>query len=141
MIHAVGACAGCASRITGPAAREAIPKLLAAQEAAWNAGDVDAFMEPYWRSPELTFSSGGKVAHGWTSTLENYHKRYPNREAMGRLTFSDLEITELGPGAALVLGRWHLDRDDPVGGAFTLVWRRQSGRWLIIHDHTSREGP
>jgi len=62
---------------------------------------------------------------------------------MGHLVFSDLEITELGADAALVLGRWKLDRDDPVGGAFTLVMRKDedTGRWTIIHDHTSRDAP
>ena len=98
-------------------------------------------MEPYWRSPDLTFSSGGKVTRGWQATLDSYRKRYPTREAMGHLTFGDLEITELGRGAALVLGRWQLDRNEPVGGAFSLVLRRKGSRWVIVHDHTSRDAP
>ena len=73
--------------------------------------------------------------------MDNYYLRYPTREAMGRLTFSELEVTKLGDDAALVLGRWDLDRGDPVGGVFTLVLRRGSGRWVIIHDHTSRTPP
>ena len=60
---------------------------------------------------------------------------------MGHLTVSDLEITELGEDASLVLGRWDLDRDEPIGGVFTLVLRREAGRWVIIHDHTSRTPP
>lgn len=57
---------------------------------------------------------------------------------MGTLAFSELEVTVLAPEAALVLGRWHLDRDDrPVGGSFSLVFRRIGNRWLIVHDHTS----
>jgi len=95
-------------------------------------------MDAYEHSPDLTFSSGGRVTRGWRPTLESYHKRYPTREAMGRLTFSDLEITELGPDAALVLGRWNLDRGVPVGGTFSLVLCRRNGQWVIIHDHTSR---
>ena len=56
---------------------------------------------------------------------------------MGHLTFSELEPRKLGDAAALVLGRWDLDRGDPVGGVFTLVFRRESRRWVILHDHTS----
>ena len=98
-------------------------------------------MQPYDRSSDLTFSSGGKVTRGWQSTLDGYRKRYPTREDMGRLTFGDLEITELGDQAALVLGRWRLDRQEPIGGTFTLVFKKKSGRWRIIHDHTSRDAP
>lgn len=121
------------------AAREEIANILGQQAAAWNRGDVDAFMQPYWHSSDLSFSSGGRVTRGWDSTRERYRQRYPTREAMGRLTFGKLEITKLGDGAALVLGRWRLKRKEPVGGAFTLVLRKLEGRWIIIHDHTSRD--
>lgn len=121
--------------------------MLYRQADAWNAGDLEAFMEPYWHSADLTFSAGGTVTRGWKHTLANYCRRYPTRADMGTLTFSHLEVTALGNDAALVLGRWHLNRDDPVGGAFSLVLRRIEGtdtagpRWVIIHDHTSRDAP
>ena len=100
--------------------------------------DLDAFMEHYWKSDELTFSSGGKTARGWQTTKENYQKRYPTRERMGQLSFDAIEVTSLGETAALVLGRWNLQRDPaPVGGNFSLVFRRVDGNWVIIHDHTS----
>lgn len=123
----------------GPAAR-AIPALLDEQARAWNEGDTSRFMQAYWKSPQLTFSSGGKVTRGWQATLDNYRRRYPTREDMGHLTFGDLEVFPLGAAAALVLGRWKLERTEPVGGNFTLVLRLQGGRWVIIHDHTSRDG-
>ena len=110
-----------------------------AQVDAWNRGDVDAFMEHYWKSDDLTFSSGGQTTRGWQATLDGYRKRYPTREKMGRLTLDGLEITPLGDAAALVLGEWKLDRaSEPIGGNFTLVLRKIDGRWVIVHDHTSR---
>lgn len=119
---------------------EAIREVLAAQAAAWNRGDIDAFMSHYWKSPKLTFSSGGEVTRGWQATLTNYKKRYPTRERMGKVAFSDLEVTPLGASAALVLGTWKLGREgDPIGGKFSLVFRRRGGRWVIVHDHTSRK--
>ncbi len=58
---------------------------------------------------------------------------------MGTLRFSDLRITPLSANAAFVLGRWRLERAEPIGGVFTLILRRDHGRWVIIHDHTSAE--
>jgi beta-aspartyl-peptidase (threonine type) len=110
-----------------------------AQEEAWNRGDIGAFMEHYWKSDDLTFSAGGKTTRGWQATRNRYRERYPTRETMGRLTLSDFEITPLGDSAALVLGQWKLDRsNEPVAGNFTLVVRKLDGRWVIVHDHTSR---
>jgi ketosteroid isomerase-like protein len=121
------------------AVRGAIEAVLRAQQEAWNDGDVRAFMEHYWKSDALTFSSGGKTTRGWQATLDGYRQRYPTREKMGRLTFGGLEITPLGGAAAFVLGQWKLDGlGEPVGGNFTLVLRKIDGRWVIVHDHTSR---
>jgi beta-aspartyl-peptidase (threonine type) len=119
--------------------RPALESVLRAQEDAWNRGDLDAFMDHYWKSTALTFSSGGKTTGGWTETLNRYRERYPTPEKMGRLRLSDLEVTPLTDSAALVLGQWSLEREsEPVSGNFSLVFRKFDGRWLIVHDHTSQ---
>jgi ketosteroid isomerase-like protein len=115
-----------------------IKRVLLQQAEAWNRGDIDAFMEHYWKSDSLSFSSGGRTTRGWQATKDNYRRRYPTRDEMGKLSFSQLEITPIGSDGALVLGNWRLERTSPVGGNFSLVLRRIEGRWLIIHDHTSR---
>jgi uncharacterized protein (TIGR02246 family) len=117
--------------------REAITAVLNAQQSAWNRGDVDAFLVGYWQSPELTFSGSSGVSRGWDGVLARYKKNYPDRAAMGQLDFSELEFRFLGPDAALVLGRWHLKRENDIGGVFSLVWQRFPDGWKIIHDHTS----
>ena len=118
--------------------RNAIAAVLNAQQAAWNRGDVEAFLTGYWRSSELTFSGSNGVSRGWDGVLARYKKNYPDRAAMGQLDFSDLEFRFLGPDCALVLGRWHLTRErDELGGVFSLVWQRFPDGWKIIHDHTS----
>jgi beta-aspartyl-peptidase (threonine type) len=116
-----------------------ITSVLTDQVDAWNRGDIDAFMETYWKSDKLSFSSGGQTTRGWKATRDRYHDRYPNRDAMGKLNFSELEITQLGDDAALMLGRWQLERaGDKPGGNFSLVMRKVDGQWKIIHDHTSK---
>jgi ketosteroid isomerase-like protein len=107
------------------------------QSAAWNRGDIEGFMRGYWNSDKLVFVSS-RVTRGWQPTLENYKRGYPTKEAMGRLTFSDLEVTVLSNDAAVVLGSWALERakDNPKG-KFTLILRKFKEGWRIVHDHTT----
>lgn len=118
--------------------RTQIEAVLHEQQDAWNRGDVDAFLQGYWHSPELTFSGSSGTARGWDGVLARYHKSYPDRASMGQLAFSGLEFRQLGPKAYLVLGSWHLTRaSGDVGGVFTLIFERFPEGWRIIHDHTS----
>jgi ketosteroid isomerase-like protein len=120
----------------------AIRAVIDAQAAAWNRGDIDAFMAGYARSPETTFVSGDEVTHGWQTVRDRYAKKYDSREKMGRLTFSDLTITPLCADAAIVLGSWRLQRkDDEPHGKFTLLFRKLPEGWRIVLDHTSAAVP
>lgn len=108
------------------------------QVAAWNRGDIDAFMRGYWNSEKLVFISGDNVTRGWQPTLDRYKKTYDSRAKMGTLTFSDLEFTVLSKDAAIVLGSWALDREkDKPHGKFTLTFRKFKDGWRIVMDHTS----
>ncbi len=121
---------------------QVLTNVLAIQAKAWNNADIDGFMEHYWKSEQLTFSSGGKTTRGWTATIARYKKRYPTPEKMGRLTFDHIECVALSDATALVLGQWHLARNvDNVEGNFSLVFRRIDGHWVIIHDHSSSLEP
>ena len=79
--------------------RAAITAVLTAQQAAWNRGDVDAFLLGYWHSPELTYSGSTGISRGWDGVLARYKKVYPNQAAMGQLDFPRLEFRFLGPDA------------------------------------------
>src|SRR5271169_1828796 len=70
----------------------ALQELLSRQAGAWNRGDIDGFMQGYWRSEELTFSGSSGVSRGWQAVSDRYHRTYPDRAAMGHLEFSKLEI-------------------------------------------------
>jgi ketosteroid isomerase-like protein len=111
---------------------------LCAQQEAWNRGDIDEFMNGYWRSEETVFVSGDEVTRGWQKVLDRYQKKYSDRAKMGTLTFSDLQITPLSADAAVALGAWKLKRaQDQPHGRFTLIFRRLPEGWRIVHDHTS----
>jgi ketosteroid isomerase-like protein len=125
----------------------AIRAALDDQVAAWNRGDITGFMATYEDSPETTFVGTTTVNKGWENVLQRYQKGYPNKDVMGTLTFSKLEIRML-PGStgkteyAVVVGHFHLERvakgegtkDD---GIFSLVWHKSQGGWKILLDHTS----
>ena len=119
-------------------AKLAVRAVMEEQSIAWNKGDIDGFMKGYWNSPEMTFVSGTNVTKGWQPTLDRYKKGYDTKAKMGVLTFSDLEITILGKEAAVVLGKWSLEREkDNPNGLFTLTFRKFKKDWRIILDHTS----
>jgi beta-aspartyl-peptidase (threonine type) len=119
--------------------RAAILRVLDDQAAAWNKGDLLAFMKGYLETDELSFFSGNAKTKGWKATLERYQKRYQGEgKEMGKLAFSEISIEMLGADHALVRGRFtlKLQKDNPTG-IFTLVMRKTPGGWRIIHDHTS----
>lgn len=115
-----------------------IQSVLEKQSSAWNNGDIDGYMEGYWKSDDLLFTSGGRVQRGWLATKEKYEKSYDSKEKMGKLIFSELEFYQLSDSSAWVFGRWELFRkgDNPKG-VFTLIFKNFPDGWKIIHDHTS----
>jgi ketosteroid isomerase-like protein len=123
---------------TDEKAAAGIRKVMEDQAAAWNRGDIEGFMQGYWKSEKLNFVSGTNVARGWQAALDRYNKSYDSKAKMGTLTFSELEITVLSKDSAVVLGSWALQREkDTPGGKFTLIFRKFKDGWKIIHDHTS----
>jgi uncharacterized protein (TIGR02246 family) len=136
----------CASAIASfaaePSASEntenAIRAVIQSQQEAWNRGDIDGFMKGYWESAKTIFVSGDEVTRGWQPVRDRYKEKYSDREKMGTLTFSELEIMPLAVDAAVVLGRWELKRaQDNPHGRFTLIFRKTAQGWRIVQDHTS----
>lgn len=107
------------------------------QEESWNKGDVRGFMNYYWNSDSLKFIGSKGITYGWQKTLDNYMKGYPNKEAMGILTFTILDATQLSETSIYVIGKWELKKEKPSGGHFTLLWKNINGKWVIVSDHTS----
>lgn len=115
-----------------------IRAVISQQEQAWNSGDIDAYMQGYWQSDNLRFVSNGKFSYGWDVILASYKKSYPDSARMGKLSFNVKEIKMLSNYAALVVGRWQLERTkDKPNGVFTLLIERIDDKWVITHDHSS----
>jgi len=120
-------------------ALEAVKSLLYEQMDDWNKGDIDAFMEGYWKSDKLQFIGSRGVTYGWAQTRENYKKGYPDIATMGKLSFDLIDVTQQSRNVVSVTGKFHLKRDemDDATGHFLLIVKKIKGKWLIIADHTS----
>ncbi|MFQ5706116.1 MAG: YybH family protein [bacterium] len=120
------------------AVKTAVKAVMEQQVEAWNAGDVEGFVRGYARSDSLRFASGGQVSYGWQTLLDRYKRGYPDKAAMGQLKFSQVDISVLSGDAAMVFGKWELQRrEDQPWGYFTLLFRKTEAGWRIFHDHTS----
>jgi ketosteroid isomerase-like protein len=116
----------------------AILTLLNDQTAAWNRGDIEGFMNGYWNSDQTELVSGEGVARGWQALLHRYRHAYPDRKAMGHLSFSNLEIHVECATGGYAIGEYHLQRDsDNPSGVFTLNFRKFLEGWRIVVDHTT----
>lgn len=115
-----------------------IRNLLAEQTAAWNRGDIESFMKGYWENDSLMFIGKSGVTYGWTNTLNNYKKGYPDTAAMGQLTFTLIKVEKISRKYFQVVGKWFLKRSiGDVGGHYTLLLRKIKGKWVIVADHSS----
>ncbi|MEQ8627308.1 nuclear transport factor 2 family protein [Ekhidna sp.] len=116
----------------------AIREVLARQEECWNAGDLECFMEGYWKSDQLVFIGSKGVTYGWQQTLDNYKKSYPDKATMGQLTFDLIIVEPLSEDFWTVIGKWSLKRkNDNPNGHFSLIFRRLGNEWVIVSDHSS----
>lgn len=119
------------------AQKKDIKNVLFTQQNAWNKGDLEGYMQGYWKNDSLLFIGAKGPTYGWEKTLENYKKSYPTTEKMGKLDFSEVKIKMLGKNYAFVTGKWNLKREkDNPGGIFTLVFQQFKKEWRIISDHT-----
>ncbi len=117
---------------------EAIRRLLHQQTEAWNRGDLEGFMQGYWKNDSLMFIGKSGITYGWAATLNNYRKGYPDTAAMGKLHFKLVELKRLSADYYFVTGHWELSRTQGnLRGMYTLLLRRIGKAWVIIRDHSS----
>jgi uncharacterized protein (TIGR02246 family) len=115
-----------------------IRKLLNLQIETWNRGDIEGFMQTYWKSDSLLFIGKSGVRRGWKEALNNYKKGYPDTTAMGKLSFEIIEIRQLSPEYFYIVGKWMLTRTiGDLSGHYDLLFRKIGNKWCIISDHSS----
>ncbi len=124
-----------------PALREQIASMLQAAAAAWNRGDLEAFMADYRRSPNTTYIGSAGLVVGWDAIWQRYAPAFAPGAERDSLRFEALRVRSLGQRHALATFRYVLEREGDVTGSgpVTLVLLGIEGRWTIIHDHSSSD--
>ena len=129
------ATSSCTTSSTIEEDKKEIRSILDTQQAAWSAGDLDEFMQGYWKSDSLKFYGSSGLTYGWEQTLENYKKGYPTANHTGTLQFVINDMTKIEENAYYVMGEYHLTRDvGDANGIFMIIFKRINGVWKIIAD-------
>ncbi len=124
----------------------AIRAVIDAQVAAWNRGDIPAFMQAYEDSPDTTFI-GLTLRKGFQPIRERYLLSYTTPEQMGTLTFSDLDVRLLpsscgqlnSPSSPASSTSTAKPKAKPRKTTASFRWSgaKAPHGWKIIVDHTS----
>lgn len=129
--------------VTADDAKKDIEAGLNAQIVAWNRGDLEGFMNGYWRSPELVYIGNNSVIRGWQQMFDRERQVYksPGGKEMGQLALPSMEISILGTDTALVWGTYTVTTHAGAtrGGLYTLIVRKLPEGWRVVHDRTSSE--
>ena len=119
-------------------AESIVKKKLNESAICWNEGNLECFMQTYWKSDSVKFISGTRVTYGWENTLQNYKVGYPTKKEQGELTFTFLSFEQISKDACFIVGQYHLKREaGDDNGHFSLLWRKIEGDWVIVADHSS----
>lgn len=115
-----------------------IQTILESHEAAWNAGDIQSLLSGYKNDENLRYASGAEVLRGYNAVRARFLREYPDVDAMGSLSFDEIEVTPLSTSKVMTFGRWRIQKKSgTVEGLFTLLFDSSDGQWLIVNDHTS----
>ena len=117
-----------------------IYNLMKQQEDAWNNGNLENFMNVYWKNDSLVFIGKSGINYGWDKTFSNYKNSYKTKEQMGTLEFKNLICNTINDSTHIVTGKWSLKRNDSIGninGFYSLIWVKKQTGWKITYDHTS----
>ncbi|MEP1490208.1 MAG: nuclear transport factor 2 family protein [Algibacter sp.] len=125
----------CHAQSNEAADKKAIQTVLKKQRIAWSKGNIDAFMEGYWKSDSLKFYGSSGLTSGWHNTLEKYEKGYPTIKDMGVLNFKINDISKISDDSYYVMGEYHLKRTiGNANGIFMIIFKKINGKWKIIAD-------
>lgn len=81
----------------------AIRNVLREQLKEWNKGNLESYMQGYWKSDSVMFIGKSGITYGWQNTLDHYKKGYPDSQAMGKLDFTLLTVKPISPNDYFVV--------------------------------------
>ena len=117
---------------------QAITQEIASQYQAWNARDLDGYMAPFWRSPQLIYVVDSDVVIGWDNVCGLIHREYPPGLDAGHPILERLQVKMVNPDTAVSVEWWtvHFQNAD-VHGNTSSAWKKLPEGWRAIECHTS----
>ncbi|TCK65182.1 hypothetical protein DFQ05_2397 [Winogradskyella wandonensis] len=116
-------------------AKAAILKVMDDQQNAWNKGDLEGFMQGYWKSDSLKFYGSNGLTKGWQNTLDNYKRGYLTKAETGTLNFVINDVSKIDGNNYWVMGEYHLKREvGDADGVFIIIFKMINGEWKIVAD-------
>lgn len=129
-----------AGAIASRTSEDIVRGVLLANAAAWNEGNLAAFLDGYDQGAAVRLVNGADAVTGISGVRKHYQAIVQGAGAMGRLSFSDLDVTLTAPEVATVNGRYaHESGLARTTGALTMVMKQVEGRWRIVQDTRVRD--
>ena len=117
-----------------------VVKVILAQQAAWNNGDLDAYLSHYKDAPD-TEAVLANLVRGIDAIRGAYKQNFPNKDSMGTIEDTDIDVRALGDNYALATGKYHLNRQKKSGGAidgsFMELFEKTAKGWQIIFSQST----
>jgi hypothetical protein len=109
----------------------------------WNAHDIEGHLDVYWKSPELLVVIDSEQFNGWQQLHDSFVNGYPDRNAMGFVQPTRIQVKLLKPDLALALTWWSISFPSSklkVVGNTTIDLEKFDYGWKIVASHTSTSG-
>ena len=117
-----------------------VVKIILAQQSAWNKGDLDGYLSHYRDAPD-TEAVLANLVRGVDNIRAAYRQNFPNKDAMGDIEDTDIDVRALGDNYALATGKYHLNRSKKSGGAvegtFMELFQKTPTGWQIIFSQST----
>ena len=106
----------------------------------WNDHDIEGHLDVYWRSPELLVVVDSEQYNGWQQLHDSYINGYPDRNSMGSINPTRIQVKLLRPDLALALTWWSISfpgSHQKVVGNTTMNLQKFADGWKIVAAHSS----
>lgn len=140
---------GCAKQPEQPSPAQTITEVQALVRSIADAvgkGDAGRTMDFYRRDdPTITSASDGTLERGWQQISASTDSSM-GLEGKFRLSLGSVDVTPLGSGYALAVAPILItvptqNGDQKLRAVWSIVARRDSTGWKVIHDHSSFQKP
>jgi uncharacterized protein (TIGR02246 family) len=125
------------------AVRTEVQQFMKAYVNAENGNDATALMEMVSRKPGVASITMGEITRGWEAIRTEVDKSVES-EIQLQMTLGTIDVETLSPSMALAFAPCAVTltmehESMKLHGAITLVVEKSSGKWKVLHEHSSAQ--